>query len=43
MAARYLEVQHMDVHNAFLHGDFMEEVFTKLLPGFRVEDKNKLC
>ena len=33
----------MDVHNAYLHGDLVEEVFTKLLPYFCVEDKNKLC
>ena len=43
MAARDLEVHQMDVHNAVFHGDFVEEVFTKLLPRFRVEDKNKVC
>ena len=34
VAARDLEAQQMDVHYAFLHGDLVEKVFTKLLHGF---------
>lgn len=41
--ARDWEVHQMDVHNAFLHGDLMEEVYIKLPPGFRTKDKNQVC
>jgi len=33
----------MDVHNAFLHGDLVEEVYTKFPPWFQKSEPNLVC
>lgn len=43
VVSRDWEVHQMDVYNAFLYGDLEEEVFMRLPPGFRTDDKNKVC
>lgn len=43
VAARKWEVHHIDIHNAFLHGDFHEEVNMKLPPGFSQGHEGKVC
>lgn len=37
------EVHQMDVHNAFLHGDWEEEVYMKFLSGLKNTNPNLVC
>lgn len=42
-AAKNWELHQMDVHNAFLHGDLFEEVYTKIPFGFQGDKPGKVC
>ena len=42
-ASRNWHVHHMDVHNAFLHGELLEEFYMKLPQGFKTDNPNKVC
>lgn len=42
-AAHGWELHHVDVHNAFLHGDLDEEVYMKLPSGYSTHDQIKVC
>jgi len=42
-AAKDWELHQMDVHNAFLHGDFKEDVYMQMSPGFSVQNQGMVC
>jgi hypothetical protein len=37
------EIHQMDIHNAFLHGDFEDEVYMKVPPGLKNIEPNLVC
>ena len=41
--AKNWELHQMDVHNAFLHGDFSEEVYMRMPLGFHGAQPSKVC
>lgn len=43
VATKNWESHQMDVHNAFLHGDFSEEVYKKMPPKFQGAQPGKVC
>lgn len=43
VATKKWELLQMYLHNAFLHGDLLEEVFMKKPPGFHKGQPGKVC
>jgi len=42
-AAQHWSLHQLDVHNAFLHGNISEEIYTSLPPGFQRQGENLVC
>lgn len=42
-AIKHCELHQLDIHNAFLHNDFYEEVYMHLSPGYTKPGDNRFC